>query len=124
MDTIRSILLLIPGVIHVLPVTGVLGGPRLAALYGVGIPEQNLLILMQHRAVLLGLLGLFLLLAAFRSSLQVPAIVAGLISTASFTLIAIASGDYNESLERVLIADILAIICLLVAGLSLISKKK
>lgn|GEM_PF-638682 len=116
MDAIRSILLLVPGVIHLLPITGVLGGPRLAALYGIGISDNNLLILMQHRAILLGILGLFLIVAAFRSALQPLAIAAGLISTLSYTALAAFNGQFNDSLQRVLYVDIFAIICLLIAA--------
>ncbi|MEM7054946.1 MAG: phosphopantetheine adenylyltransferase [Pseudomonadota bacterium] len=122
-NSITTLLLLLPGLIHLLPVTGVLGATRLAALYGVAIAEPNLLIMMQHRAVLLGILGIFLMVAAFRSSLQIPAIIAGLISTVSFLVIAIWSGGYNESLQRVLIADVIAIACLLGAAIVLSVKK-
>ena len=117
MDTIRRILLLIPGVIHLLPVSGVLGETRLAALYGVGVYESNLLILMQHRAVLLGILGLLLIAAAFRDELQRTAIIGGLLSTVSFVVIAVWVGNYNESLGRVFAADIIAILCLLFAAI-------
>ncbi|MEM1082413.1 MAG: phosphopantetheine adenylyltransferase [Pseudomonadota bacterium] len=119
MDTVRSVLLLIPGVIHLLPISGVLGGPRLSALYGIGIADTNLLILMQHRAVVLGLLGVLLIMAAFRASLQLLAILAGLISTISFIVLVLWTGGYNESIQRVLYADVLAVVCLLVAAITL-----
>ncbi len=58
-------MLVVVGLIHLLPLSGVLGGERLAALYGLSFSEPNLAILMRHRAVLFGLLGLFFLFAAF-----------------------------------------------------------
>jgi len=124
MDVLRSIFLLIPGVIHLLPVTGVLGSPRLAALYGVGISEPNILIMMQHRAVLLGTLGVFMIVAAFRSELQISAIIAGLLSTLSFIVLAVLVGGYNESIQRVMVADVIAIVCLLIAAASLLFSKE
>lgn len=109
-------LLVLVGIIHLLPVSGVFGVERLAALYGVSLGEPNLEILMRHRAVLFGLLGLFLLYAAFQPSLQSLAIVAGFVSVASFIVIAWSVGGYNESLRKVVIADIIAIVALVAAG--------
>lgn len=116
MEKVVTGLLVLVGIIHLLPVSGVLGVEHLAALYGVSLGEPNLEILMRHRAVLFGLLGLFLLYAAFQPSLQSLAIVAGFVSVASFIVIAWSVGGYNESLRKVVIADIIAIVALVAAG--------
>ena len=58
-----SAMLLVVAAIHLLPVTGVLGGDKLTALYGLRFNDPNLFILMRHRAVLFGLLGLFMALS-------------------------------------------------------------
>jgi hypothetical protein len=116
MTNIISITLLIAGVIHLLPITGVLGVSQLNELYGIAIEDANLTILMRHRAVLFALLGAFLVFSAFTPSLQKLAITAGLISTISFLALALTSPDYNTSIARVVYADIVAIICLIVAG--------
>ena len=52
------------GVFALLPLAGVLGAGRLSALYGIAFEEPNLVLLMRHRAVLFGLLGVFLAIAA------------------------------------------------------------
>jgi len=57
MRLLISAMLIVVGVIHLLPLSGVLGSARLGALYGVPIDDPNLEILMRHRAVLFGLLG-------------------------------------------------------------------
>lgn len=106
--------LAIVGVIHLLPVTGVLGRDRLSTLYGLTIDDPNLAILMRHRAVLFGLLGVVLLFAAVKPSLQVIAFAAGIVSVASFLLIAHLVGGYNEAVQRVVIADIVALVLLLI----------
>lgn len=79
-----SAMLVVVAVIHLLPLSGVLGSERLAALYGLSFNEPNLAILMRHRAVLFGLLGLFLLFAAFRPPFQTIAFMAGFVSVVSF----------------------------------------
>lgn len=66
MSYLISAMLVVVAIIHLLPLPGVLGSERLAALYGLSFDELNLAILMRHRAVLFGLLGVFFLVAAFR----------------------------------------------------------
>jgi len=79
-----SAMLVVVAVIHLLPLPGVLGSERLSALYGLSFDDPNLQILMRHRAVLFGLLGVFIMIAAFRPSWQPLAIAAGFVSVLSF----------------------------------------
>jgi len=109
-------MLIVVAVIHLLPLSGVLGGVRLGALYGIPVDEPNLAILMRHRAVLFGLLGVFLLYAAFRPAYQVAAFVAGFVSVLSFLCLAWSTGGYNAQLGRVVIADDVALVCLVIGA--------
>ncbi len=110
--------LIIVGVIHLLPLVGVLGPDRLAVLYGFAFDEPNLVILMRHRAVLFGLLGGFMVFAAARPSMQGLALLAGFVSVASFLLLAIAAGGYNMQMGRVVGVDCFALACILLGGLA------
>ena len=110
------VMFVIAGVIHLLPLVGVLGGSHLYSLYSVNIEDPNLLILMRHRAVLFALLGAFLIYAAFKPSFHVVAILGGLVSATAFLWLALTTSEYNTSMTRVLYADVIAIICLLVAA--------
>ena len=110
-----SALLIIAGIIHLLPVTGVLGAERLAALYGLAVQEPNLLILLRSRAVLFGLLGALLIYTAWRPALQPIALLGGLVSVLTFLLLAYSSPGYSDALRRVVIADWVALACLLIA---------
>jgi hypothetical protein len=116
MRLLVSAMLVIVAVIHLLPLQGVLGPERLAALYGLDIAEPNLAILMRHRAVLFGLLGLFFLVAAFRPECQVAAVVVGSASVLPFLYLAWSVGGYNAQLRRVVVADEVALACLVVAA--------
>jgi len=108
--------LALAGIIHLLPLPGVLGAGQLARLYGVAADDPNAVILLQHRALLFGLLGVLLIAAAFRPELRAVALVAGLVSTVSFLVIAWGVGGYNALVARVVFADLLAAVLLLVAA--------
>ena len=114
MKLVVTLALLTVGVIHLLPLPGVLGGERLAALYGVGAADPNLQLLLRHRAVLFGLLGLLCVVAAFRPGLQPLAFGAGFVSVVSF--LALARGfEPTPQIARVVVADWIALASL-VAG--------
>ncbi len=108
--------LLVVGIVHLLPVLGVLGTERLNALYGITIADPNLEILMRHRALLFGLLGAFLIWAAFRPSLHTAALTAGTVSVAGFLLIALQAASRNEQIDRVFAIDVVALALLVVAA--------
>ena len=110
-----ALLLLVAGIIHLLPLAGVLGGERLNALYGLALDEPNLQILMRHRAVLFGLLGALLVAAAFIPGLRTLALLGGLLSVISFLQLSWSAPLYNEALRRVVVADWVALACLLLA---------
>lgn len=116
MRYIVSVSLIIVGVIHLLPLSGVLGHERLSSLYGLTFSEPNLSILMRHRAVLFGLLGLFMIIAAFVPMFQTAAFVAGFISVLSFLYLAWSTGGFNSQIERVFVADIIALVSLVIGG--------
>lgn len=114
-----TLLFIITGIIHILPLSGVLGAERLAALYGLSFNEPNLAIMMRHRAVLFGLLGVFMIYAAFRPDLQLLGLIAGGVSVVPFIAIALSVGGYNDAIRRVVLADWVALASLVGAGVCL-----
>lgn len=111
-------MLIVVGVIHLMPLSGALGSERLAVLYGLSFDQPDLAILMRHRAVLFGLLGGFLLLAAFRTELQTIALIAGFVSVVSFLYLAWSTGNYNAQIGRVFAADVVALACLVIGAVA------
>jgi len=103
------------GIIHLLPLSGVIGAERLAVLYGVAASDADLLILLRHRAVLFGMLGGLFVVAGFVRALQPTALVLGFVSVLSFLLLAWSVGGYNAQIGRVVLADVVALV-LLAAG--------
>lgn len=116
MKYVVSAALILAGVIHLLPLPGVLGADRLATLYGLTFDDPNLVILMRHRAVLFGLVGAFMVVAAFVPGLQVAAFIAGFVSVLSFFWLTWSAGSYNAAIGRVVAADVVAFVSLVIGA--------
>jgi hypothetical protein len=101
-------LMLIVAVIHLAPTSGVLGAERLASLYDLEISDPNLEILMRHRAVLFGVLGLFFAYAAFDRAVQPLAFAAALLSLGSFFFLAFSAKGHSDAIRKIVIADVVA----------------
>jgi hypothetical protein len=103
------------GLIHLLPLLGVSGRKALEKVYGIPVDSPDLQLLLQHRAVLFGLLGSACLIAAFNAPWRPAVWCAALISTCSFMLLAWMAPSTNSAIARVVWADGVAIAALLVA---------
>jgi hypothetical protein len=114
--------LIIAGIIHLLPLGGVLGADRLLSLYGVALDDPNLVLLMRHRAVLFGMLGAYLIAAAFVSHLRASAFLLGLCSVLSFLALAWGGHSWNAGIQRVVIADLVALLLLLAGGIAFVKR--
>lgn len=106
---------IVAAIIHLIPLSGVRGSEKLTALYGIPVNEPNLVILMRHRAILFGLLGVFLLVAAFKPAYQIPAFVAGFISIVSFFGLTWAADSHNDKIGRIFTGDVIAFVGLVVS---------
>ena len=111
-----TIALLLVALIHALPLLGVLGAARLSALYGIAVTEPNLEILLRHRAVLFGMLAVFLAYAAFKPEMHTLALTGGLLSVVSFMALTMMVGSPNAALQTVFKVDVAALGLLLAAG--------
>lgn len=116
MKYVVTVALVVAGVIHLLPLPGALGADRLASLYGVAFDDANLVILMRHRAVLFGLVGAFLVIAAFLPGLQLAAFIGGFVSVLSFFWLTWSAGSYNAAIGRVMAADAVAFASLVIGA--------
>ncbi len=112
MRILTALALLTVGIIHLIPLSGVLGPEHLVRLYGAAPSDPSALILMRHRAVLFGIVGGVCVLAAFKPALQWLALILGSVSVVSFLWLAWSTGGFNAHLQRVVVADVLALLCL------------
>ena len=113
MNRAGNLLAAVVAVIHLLPLAGLAGGEALARLYGVTDLSPDLALLLQHRAVLFGLLGGLLLWSIVRPALRPAALLAAWVSVLSFLLLAWVAGSPGTAIMRVVIADLVALACLL-----------
>lgn len=117
MQRLITVLFLIAGLINFAPVAGVLSADTLANAYGIAAPQGDLLILMRHRALLFGIVGGLLIVAAFRRPLQPVAIVAGMVSMIGFIALVLMAGEHGDKLQRIMLIDIGAVIVLALAAI-------
>lgn len=115
MKYVSLVALFISGAIHLVPVSGALGASHLSRLYGIDVDDTNLAILLQHRAFLFGILGVFMLAAIPLANIRIAASLVGLFSAASFVLFAFFVGDFNDAIRRVVIADVVISVLLIAA---------
>ena len=96
--------------IHALPAVAALAPSRLVALYNLAPDDATTLTLLQHRAVLFGLLSAGSVLAIFRPDARGPVLAALLISMASFAVMALLHSTATTSLSKIFYADLLGLL--------------
>lgn len=106
---------MIVAIIHILPLFGAQGNNALNKMYGLVIEESNISILMRHRAILFGIVAMILIYAIFFPMYRPMAILIGFVSVISFLILAWSVGGINDPLKRVVIADLIALISLIIA---------
>ncbi len=111
MDVLEQAVLLGVALLHLVPVVGWLGKPRLHALYGVTVEDPDTLVLLRHRALLLGLLGVVLAWGALEPLLRNGAVALGIVSMAGFVVLA---GHNKGPMRRVFLSDVVALLALAV----------
>ncbi|MEE1939693.1 hypothetical protein V1L54_09745 [Streptomyces sp. TRM 70361] len=122
LDRAATALLLAVGAVNLLPGLVAFAPSRIATAYGVpvdGPGSADLTVLLRHRAVLLGPVGLALVGAAFLPPLTVPAVVAGTASMGSFLLFAYLTPGLGGATARVTRIDAAALTLLAVAAVLL-----
>lgn len=116
MNHVISSLLVVVGLINFLPVIAVVSADRISQAYAIPVEEPNLEILLRHRALLFGVLGGYILYAAFKPGLQASAMVLAAISMLGYLYLCWSVGGHNPNLHRVLLIDILGLVCLAAAA--------
>ena len=97
------------GALHLLPAAPIVAPEMLSRLYGVAPDDTALLLLMRHRAVLLAIVGLLCLWAAWAPAIRPSALAAATLSVAGFLGFYALYGSPAGALRTIAIADLLAV---------------
>ena len=116
MKRLLTLCLVIVGLINFVPVLGLLSVEKLESAYAVSIAGNDLAILMRHRALLFGILGGYVLFAAFRPAHRVAAMVMAGISMTGFAVLVLQTGGQNDAVTGVLWVDLVGLAVLLCAA--------
>ena len=95
--------------VHGVPALAAFSPSRMARLYGISADDQMLMTLMQHRAVLFGLIAAACIYAAHVASARWPVLIATTISMAGFAAIAFARGQQSGPLAKIVYVDLIGI---------------
>jgi hypothetical protein len=101
-------LLLVVAIIHLVPISGFFSSAKLESLYGIPINGPDLQILMRHRGMLFGILGVFFAYAAFTPTLQPLAFMAAFASIASFFYLALTLRNHGAAIRKIVLGDVIA----------------
>ena len=110
-----SIIALVPlafaivAVIHLLPIAPVFFPQTLTRLYDIAPGDDTLLVLLRHRAVLLALVGILCLWAAWSAPMRPAALLAAAVNIAAFLGFYALYGNLTGSLRTIAIFDLIAI---------------
>lgn len=115
MQIVVAVILLLVGLLNLYPAIGVLSADQLQSLYGVALDSDDLVLLMRHRAILLGIVGGFVIYSVVCKSLRPAACVLALISMASFVVLYYTGPATGAAVERVALADIAGLVALFIA---------
>jgi hypothetical protein len=106
-DHLANALLVLVGLVNAVPgLVGTLSVERAAADYGIAADSPDLAVVLRHRGVLLLIVGLGLIVAPWWPEIRPAAIVAGVISMASYVAIALAKPGLGRPLRKVMWVDV------------------
>lgn len=102
--------------IHFLPALALVMPGRLSSLYGFEAGDSVLTTLLQHRALLFGLVTAALIWAVFDPSVRWPVLIGTVISMAGFMIIAAARGEMQGALRSIVVADVIGLVIAFIAA--------
>ena len=109
--------------INLAPMVSAIAPSKLSDLYGITPDNTDLLTLLQHRAVLLGLVGLSLAFAAHKPELRWPALGLGVLSMGTFILFAVMRSQMNGPLGKIAMVDIVGLFIAAFAAFIMINQQ-
>nr|WP_156780774.1 hypothetical protein [Hyphomonas sp. Mor2] len=91
------------------PIIAAIAPGQLTRLYGVPAEDRTLVTLLQHRAILLGIVGAGCAVAAHVEAFRWPALWAASISIVTFLVLCAAQGQFAGPLRKIAIMDAIGV---------------
>ncbi len=114
LDKISTVILFLVGLINIAPVIVFFSPERTKSLYGITLENETLTLLMRHRGVLLSIVGIALIFAAFKPEYRILAIVLAFVSKIAFIFLTFTSNGYSPEIKQVVLIDVGAMVLLAV----------
>ena len=95
--------------VHLVPMIAAIMPSQVTKLYGVVPDDKTQIVLLQHRAVLLGLVGAACTLAAHNQAVRWPVLIGTSISMCAFVLICFAHDQMAGPLRKIALVDLTAL---------------
>lgn len=111
-----DVLLVVIGLVNLVPGLVGLSLERAETAYAVDIDGPDLAVVMRHRAVLLSLVGLAMVVAPWVPEIRGAALTGGIVSMTAFVVIAVTTRGLGEKLRRVMWVDVVALVLAAVAA--------
>jgi membrane-associated HD superfamily phosphohydrolase len=115
---IVSVCLILVGLINLAPVIGIFSVNKLNQGYELTLVSQDLILLMQHRALLFGIIGAFILWSAFAPKYQAAAMLMGFASMAGFIILVLLGENHNASIHKIMWVDVVGLVLVVIAALA------
>ena len=114
-------LLVAAGLLNAVPMIGAVSPRWARSAYGLAEVSSDVEVLLRHRAVLFAIVGVGLLVAAFRPHLRNAAVAANVTSFVGFVFLVLDEGSRDPSLVRIAWFDVAGLIAL-AAGYGLVKR--
>ena len=106
---------LVPGLfwvlalVHMVPMIAAIMPSQITKLYGIVPDDKTQIVLLQHRALLLGLVGAACGLAAHNESIRWPVLIGAVISMTSFIAFCLVHDQMGGALRKIALVDLVAL---------------
>lgn len=115
MNKIYLALLFLVGVINFLPIIGMFSIEKINETYGLSVSDNNLAVLLRHRALLFGLIGGFIFYSVFNPQYQTAAIILASVSMLGYLYFFWSIGESNAALLKIAQIDMVGLVLLAMA---------
>ncbi len=118
LENIFRLILFVCGIVNFIPGLLVFFPSKLYSSYGISKSEANLELLLRHRAVMLGLIGICMIFSSITLEYILLSTTIGLVSMISFIILYFPNKDnINKQLTKVMKIDLIASLFLFIAFL-------